>query len=201
MKLPAYKIKTQATNSMNETIHPAAFIMLTSLLYIPAVWARFLLGLERFFLLKLAIFVLYNIVIMTTLRDFINEGYIPLLGLSDSETLKSWASFMVVAHAFTFVFPKKLNRWLIKDKLSTTLFVDFTPKKKIRPTRRQKASAFGLYLQILFFSFFYTLKIMTMILYFAPLNPLSLLITGVLFFICVTMGFHEDRNKKFTPHF
>lgn len=101
---------------MTESIHPAAFISLTLLLYIPALWARFLANLDKHFALKLAIFVLYNLFIMFTLRDFINIGYLPLLGVSDSETLKSWASFMVIAHAFTFILPKKLNRWLMKVK-------------------------------------------------------------------------------------
>jgi len=186
---------------MTESIHPAAFISLTLLLYIPALWARFLANLDKHFALKLAIFVLYNLFIMFTLRDFINIGYLPLLGVSDSKTLKSWASFMVVAHAFTFILPKKLNRWLMKDKPPTTLFVDMVPKQNTKPTRKQKFASFGMLLKILFFSTFYTIKILTMILYFAPLNPLPLLITAVLFFICVTMGLLEDRNKKFTLYF
>ncbi|SQG00096.1 Uncharacterised protein [Paucimonas lemoignei] len=186
---------------MTESIHPAAFISLTLLLYIPALWARFLANLDKHFALKLAIFVLYNLFIMFTLRDFINIGYLPLLGVSDSKTLKSWASFMVVAHAFTFILPKRFNRWLMRDKHPTTLFLDIVPKQNTKPTRRQRVSDYGRFLQILFFSIFYTLKILTMILYFAPLNLLPLLITAVLFCIFVTMSFHENRYKKFTHYF
>lgn len=186
---------------MTEITHPAVFITLTLLLYIPALWARLLLDLEKLFALKLAAFVLYNIFIMIALSDFIHVGNMHFVGGSDSEALKSWASFMVVAHAFTFILPKRFNRWLMRDKHPTTLFVDTVPKQNTKPTRRQRVSGYGRFLQILFFSFFYTLKILTMILYFAPLNLLPLLITAVLFFICVTMGFHENRYKKFTHYF
>jgi Flp pilus assembly protein TadB len=89
----------------------------------------------------------------------------------------------------------------MRDKHPTTLFVDIVPKQNTKPTRRQRVSDYGRFLQILFFSIFYTLKILTMILYFAPLNLLPLLITAVLFFICVTMSFQENRYKKFTHYF
>ena len=178
---------------MTEITHPAVFITLTLLLYIPALWARLLLDLEKLFALKLAGFVLYNICIMIALSDFIHAGHLHFFGVSDSEALKTWASFMVVAHAFTFILPKRFNRWIMRDKHPTTLFVDIVPKQNTKPTRRQRVSDYGRFLQILLFSIFYTLKILTMILYFAPLNPLPLLITAVLFFICVTMSFHENR--------
>jgi hypothetical protein len=54
---------------MTEITHPAVFITLTLLLYIPALWAKLLLDLEKLFALKLAVFVLYNMFIMIALSD------------------------------------------------------------------------------------------------------------------------------------
>ena len=138
---------------------------------------------------------------MFALRNVIIEGYIPLIGISDSETVKLWSSFMVVAHAFTFILPEKANRWFLKNNAPTTIFVDTAPKIIIKNTRRSQISALALIVKVLFFAVFYTLKLTIMILYFAPLEPLLLLITIVLLFPLVTASFYNSRDKKFTPYF
>ena len=186
---------------MNDAIHPALFIFLTLLLFLPSLWARFLLDFEKTLLIKLFIFLAYNLTIMFALRSVIIEGYIPLIGISDNDTVKSWSSFMVVAHAFTFILPEKANRWFLKNNEPTMLFVDTAPKITVKNTRRKRISAIALNIKVLFFSVFYTLKLTIMILYFAPLEPLPSLITIVILLPLVTASFYTSSDKKFTPYF
>ena len=100
-----------ATLLMNNFIFYPAFVLLTALLYWPALWASFAFSGSRFSLIKFWGALIYTVLCASIHGFFLRDSTLPFMGYVDNSVM-GWISLvMIFVYAFTLPVSWERKRW------------------------------------------------------------------------------------------